>query len=162
MADQQKNGADPFAKFWGDVMGRMGTANMACAFGGGSQEDAMKNMRRAFFDAWGEHAEEFMQSDAFLDMMRQSMDNALAMRQQMNEFMKSALGETPLPSRDDVESVLMAVRGLENRVLKEVERLGSRLDDIEERVGSGGGTKSSGAKRTTKSTKKSSAEGAGK
>lgn len=160
MADQQ-NGADPFAKFWGDVMGRMGAANMASAFGGGSPEDAMKNMRRAFFDAWGEHAEEFMQSDAFLDMMRQSMENALAMRQHMNEFMKSALGETPLPSRDDVESVLMAVRGLENRVLKEVERLGSRMDDLEERLGESGG-KSGGAKRSTKSTKKTSAEGAGK
>lgn len=118
--------ADPFTRFWTDCVSKMSGAGFAQSPPNLS-DDAMKQMRRAFFDAWAGHCDEFMRSPAFLDGMKKSMDGALAFREQVNEFMTRALHEAQVPARTDTDAIMLVLRSMEERVL-------DRLDRLEERV----------------------------
>jgi len=127
------NPADAFSRFWGEAMSR--------AMGAGgwqpqtpSREDAMRQMRQAFLDAWEHHCIELMSSEAFLDLMRKSMDNALLFKTQMNQLVAKVIQDSPIPSKDDTDSILQVLRSIEGRVLDRMEELTERLDAIEARV----------------------------
>jgi len=142
--------ADPFTKFWTDMaqkmapgaMGNMGMpgamgAQVGAAFPGAeaAQEATVKAMRKAFFDAWAQQCDEFMRSDAFLEGMKQSMDSALAFREQVNKFMGQAMKDSPLPTREDTDSILQGLRGFEERVLDQIEALAERVGRLEAKAG---------------------------
>ena len=126
---------DPFSQFWGDMMSRMspGASPQASAFqpSANLRDEAAKQMRRAFLDAWAQHCEEFMRSDAFLAAMKQSMDGALEFRRQMNEFLTKALGESQMPARSDTDAILQAVRSFEGKVLDQLAALQARVGKLE-------------------------------
>ena len=130
---------DPFSKFWMDCLTRMASAGFAppASSTTGSSDEAVKQMRRAFFDSWAQHCEEFMRSPAFLEGMKRAMDSSLAFREQLNEFMTRALHEGQIPARSDTDSILVVLRSLEDRVL-------DRLDCLEKRVASMNGTQGGG------------------
>lgn len=117
-------GGDPFTAFWSDWMTRMSGLGMAPP---ASAPDMMEQMRKTFFGAMARHAEEFMRSDQFLGAMKQSMDNALAFKQQLNQFLTKNLQSAQMPSRSDTDHVVLLVRGME-------ERLAGKLDDLSARV----------------------------
>lgn len=123
---------EAFTKFWTDMFARMtppGGAGMP--FAPPSPEETAKQMRQAMFDSWAKHCEDFMRSDAFLDAMKKSMDGALAFRQKLNDFLTKTLQETQIPARSDVESILLAVRRMEEKVLDRVESLTQRVEELE-------------------------------
>ena len=134
--------ADPFMRFWSDMMSKMAPPGVAVPSMGPSQEEIARQMRQAFFDAWAGHCEEFMRSEQFLGMMKESMDHTLAFREQMNKFFVKTLRDYQMPSQDDTDSILLAVRRLEDRVLKRVDELSQRVEAmegrLEERAPSGG------------------------
>jgi hypothetical protein len=123
--------ADPFTKFWTDCVSKMTGAGLSPTPPQIS-EDSMKQMRRAFFDAWAHHCDEFMRSPAFLDGMKKSMDGALAFREQLNEFMTRALHEAQAPARSDTDSIMLVLRSLEERVLDRLDRLEERVASLDE------------------------------
>ena len=123
--------SDPFTKFWTDCVSNMTGAGFSPTPPQVS-EDAMKQMRRAFFDAWAHHCDEFMRSPAFLDGMKKSMDGALAFREQLNEFMTRALHEAQAPARSDTDSIMLVLRSLEERVLDRLDRLEERVASLDE------------------------------
>jgi len=118
---------DPFTKFWSDVMAGMSGA----APQGSAQEDMLRQMRRTFFDAWAKQCEEFMRSEAFLAMMKQSMEAALAFREKTNEFLNKTLNDAQMPSREDTDSILIAVRSMQEQVLDRLDGLSQRVDALE-------------------------------
>ncbi len=122
---------DPFTKFWSDIMAGMGGA----APQGQAQEDMLRQMRRTFFDAWAKQCEEFMRSDAFLAMMKQSMETALAFREKTNAFLNKTLNDAQMPSREDTDSILIAVRSLQEQVLDRLDGLSQRVEALEARNG---------------------------
>ena len=67
----------------------------------------------------------------------------------MNQFLTTALRTYQMPSQDDTDSILLAVRRLEERVLKRVDDLSRRVEAMEARRGEGG-SGGAGKKRTTK------------
>ena len=79
-----------------------------------------------------------MRSEAFLSMMKDSMDGALAFRKQMNDFLNKALNEGQMPTRTDMETIKFAVRRMEDRVLDRVEDLSRRVAALEGKVESNG------------------------
>lgn len=127
-------GSDPFTKFWSEMTNKMGSSGFGMPFDG-SNEAAMKAMRQAFFDSWSHHCEEFMRSPMFLDAMKQSMDSALTFREQVNSFLNKALQESQVPTRRDTDSILQVLRGLEERVLDQLQSLSKRVDAMETRTG---------------------------
>jgi hypothetical protein len=147
-----ENPADAFSRFWADAMSR--------AMGAGgwqpqapSREDAMRQMRQAFLDAWEHHCIELMSSEAFLDLMRKSMDNALLFRTQINQLVNKVMQDSPIPTKDDTDSILQVLRSIEGRVLDRLDELTQRVDAVEARVnGSPSKPSKSGgsAKRKTK------------
>lgn len=128
--------ADPFSAFWADLMSRMSTAGFGQP-APSPQDEMFRQMRQAFFDAWGQYCEEFMRSPAFLEALKKTMDNALAFRQQLNEFLTRSLHEGQAPARADTDSILLVVRSLEERVLNRVEELSERVDALADKVGRG-------------------------
>ncbi|MCG3128308.1 MAG: hypothetical protein CHACPFDD_03190 [Phycisphaerae bacterium] len=124
--------ADPFTAFWGEFMTRMTSMGFQPPQPGA---DAMQQMRRAFFDAMAQYADNFMRSEAFLGAMKQSMDSALAWQQSMNQFLQKGLSTAQMPSRADTDHIVQLMRGLEDRLLGRVAILETRMDSIEKRLG---------------------------
>jgi len=148
--------ADPFTKFWTDCASKMTGAGMAPSPAQVS-DDAMKQMRRAFFDAWAHHCDEFMRSPAFLDGMKKAMDGALAFREQLNEFMTRALHEGQAPARSDTDSIMLVLRSLEERVLDRLDRLEERVASIDDGSPSESASQSASNKRTQAAGRKKGA-----
>ena len=124
------HGPDPFTKFWTDCVARMSGSSFTQSPPQLS-EDALQQMRRAFFDAWAHHCDEFLRSPVFLDGMKKALDGALAFREQLNEFMTRALHEAQAPARNDTDSIMLVLRSMEERVLDRLDRLEERVDALD-------------------------------
>ena len=136
MGEYDANGgatSDPFSRFWLDLMSKMSGSAFA-APSAPTQEETMKRMRQASFDAWAKHCDEFLRSDAFLDVLKKSMDSALAFKQELNEFMTKALHEQQMPTRGDTDSLMIVLRSMESRVLERIDRLSQRVEAVESAV----------------------------
>jgi len=138
--------SDPFSRFWVDLMSKMSGTPFAPT-ASQMQDDAMKRTRQAFFDAWAHHCDEFLRSDAFLDVLKKSMDSALAFKQELNEFMTKALHDQQLPARSDTDSILVVLRSMEDRVLERIDRLSSRVDALESSASGASPDAASGKRR---------------
>jgi hypothetical protein len=145
------NPMDAAAAFWKDAWGRMattmpgGTPGGMGAMPGGlpgmpagmnpadpstwmPSPDAVKRMQSAFLDAMANFAEQYMRSPQFLEAMRKSMDQGLQLRQQMEQFMKTNMSTAfDAASGGSSSDVIAAIRELESR-------LGSKLNDLSERI----------------------------
>lgn len=146
--DTNEGGAtsDPFSRFWMDLMSKMSGTPFAPT-GAQMQDDAMKRMRQAFFDAWAKHCDEFLRSDAFLDVLKKSMDSALAFKQELNEFLTKALHEKQMPARSDTDSILLVLRSMEDRVLERMDKLTQRVDALESSLSGASPDAASGKRR---------------
>ena len=121
---------DPFSRFWMDLISKMSTAGFTPP-PISPQDDAFKKMRQAFFDAWAKHCDDYMHSPAFLEMMKKSMDGALAFKQELNEFLNKALHDNQMPARSDTDSILLVLRSFEERVLGRLDKLTQRVEKLE-------------------------------
>lgn len=144
---------DPFSRFWMDLMSKMGTGFAPNA--APNQDDTAKRMRQAFFDAWAKHCDEFMHSPVFLDMMKKSLDGALAFKQELNQMLTKTLHEGQMPARSDTDSILLVLRSFEDRVLSKMSKLAERVDKLEDAVsGEPGSDTPAPAKRRVKGVAK--------
>ncbi len=123
---------EAFTKFWSDMFSRLTPpGGVGMSFTPPSPEETAKQMRQAMFDSWAKHCEDFMRSDVFLDSMKKSMDGALAFRQKLNDFLTKTLQDSQMPARSDTESILLAVRRMEEKVLGRMESLTQRVEALE-------------------------------
>ncbi len=120
---------DAFTRMWGDFAMKMMTAGMAVS-PGSAPPDAARQVRGAMFKAMSEQCEQFMRSPAFLEMMKQSMDAAVTLRTQVNEFLNRAHHEAQGVARDDVDNLMLTIRHFESRVLDRLEELERRIDAL--------------------------------
>lgn len=125
-------GLDPFMSMWNDFAGRMSAVGMTPPAPG---SDAAQQMRRAFFDSLAQYFDQFMRSEVFLNAMRQSMENGLAMQHMMNQQLQKGLNAMQVPSRADTDHVAMLVRGVEDRLLDRIDELHKRIDRLENAPG---------------------------
>jgi hypothetical protein len=87
----------------------------------------LQQIRAGILQALAESWEQFMRSDQFLEGMRQWMDNAVSFRSLTNEFLGRLRNEGQAPSRSDIDTVLLAVRHMEKRLLDRLEELSTQL-----------------------------------
>lgn len=118
-----------FAQMWSDFAMKMMSAGMA-ASPGSPPPQAAREVRAAVFRALNEQAENFMRSPAFLDMVRQSMNAAVDLRAQLNDFLTKAHHEMQGVARDDVDTIMLTIRHFESRVLDRLEAMERRIEEL--------------------------------
>src|SRR5437588_4353647 len=89
--------------------------------------EVLKQMRSGIFQALAASWDEFLRSPQFLEGMKQWMESAINFRKLSNDFLSRARNEIQAPSRNDIDTVLLAVRHLETRVLARLEELSLRI-----------------------------------
>lgn len=123
---------DPFMKFWSDLAGRMTAAGMPTQQ---PPADVLTQIRRAFFDAMAEQADQFLRSEMFLNALKQSMDISLAWQQTMNQTLQRGLSAAQMPTRNDVDHMVVLVRGMEERLMERLDDVTRRVERMESTVG---------------------------
>lgn len=142
-----------FQKIWGDTFTRM--MQLGFTF---SPESAppefMRQMRAGIFQGLSQAWDQFLRSPQFLDGMKQWMDNAMAFRKMSNDFLSKARHETQSTSREDIDSIMLAVRHMETRVLDRVEDLSAEVNQLNRRMDEVSGKKSSSGRAKTAGARK--------
>lgn len=92
--------------------------------------EALKQMQKAYLDAMGRWADEYMRSPQFLDQMKQSLEGALAMRRQVEDFIRKA-SEQSYGSKLGMYDAVGAVRDAESWITRRLDELATRLEAIE-------------------------------
>lgn len=144
-----QNPAEQFTKFWADFMSRTGTPTESSNGSGPSPafSPTAKQMQRIFFDAMAQYADEFMRSEQFLAMMKQSMDQSLKFKQLIDEFLTGAHRSMQSPVQKDIDDIASLLRGIEERIFERLGRLEEKVAAVEEVQRSGRSAGASRAKR---------------
>lgn len=121
-------GPDPFIRFWSDFMGKLASAGIAPPQ---PAPDILKDIRRTFFDALAEQADQFMRSEAFLGMMKQGVESSLAWQRTISQFMQKGLNAAQVPSTADADHFVVLLRGMEDRIVERIDDLAKRVDQLE-------------------------------
>jgi hypothetical protein len=117
-------------RMWLDFVTRM-TSAATTAVAESVPADAAKHMRDSYLQALGQYTEDFMRSPQFLEMVKQSTDAAINLRQQSNDMLAQAQHAVGGVARPDVDSILQSVRRCETRVLDRIDELSTRVDQLE-------------------------------
>jgi ABC-type transporter Mla subunit MlaD len=127
--------AQKLTNVWAEFATKLATAGLTMdPSAANSPPDAARNMRDATLSAMSQHAQQFMRSEQFLDMMKKSMDASINWQRQMNEFLTKAHHSTQSVAQSDVDDLHRSVRHLEQRTLDQIEQLASKLDQMSERL----------------------------
>ena len=122
-----------FQKIWGETFSKLMQLGFTC-----SPESAppefIRQMRSGIFQALGQSWEHFLRSPQFMEGMKQWMDNAMAFRKMSSDFFTKVRHETQTTSREDIDSVMLAVRHMETRILDRVEKLASQVEEVSKRL----------------------------
>ena len=122
-----------FMKMWTDFAGKMGGAGVSFS-PESTPPDVAKEMRATFFKALSEYCDQYMRSPAFLDSWKKAMDGAIDFRRQMNESMGKMHHDFQGTSRQDIDQLMVALTHLERRLVDNIERSGSRVDEMADRM----------------------------
>ncbi|HEV2391003.1 MAG TPA: hypothetical protein VG146_01435 [Verrucomicrobiae bacterium] len=123
-----------FQKIWVETMSKMMQA--AFTFTPNSPPpEVMRQIRGGIFQALAASWDEFMRSPQFLDGMRQWMENAITFRKLSNDFMGRVRNETQAPSRGDIDTVMLAVRHMEKRLLDRIDQLSGEVEQLKKTIG---------------------------
>lgn len=155
------NPTEQFTRFWTDMMAQMG--QNAGAMGGATNgqpgapafPDQSKAMQRAMFDTMARYFDDFMRSEQFLEQMKQTMDQSLAMKKMFDDFLIRTQTTLQSPVRGDVEDIAQLLRSIEGRLLDRIDELEEKVAAVEERQGAERGDKASQSPRSAKASKKS-------
>jgi hypothetical protein len=104
----------------------------------------LRQIRSGIFQALAQAWDEFLRSPQFLEGMKQWMENAISFRKMTNEFLTKTRHESQGAAREDIDSVLLAVRHMETRLLDRVEDLAKEVGRMKERLADGEAVKSKG------------------
>jgi hypothetical protein len=125
-----------FQKIWGESLGKMMQAAFS-AQGNSPPPEVLKQIRSGMFQALAQSWEEFMRSPQFLDGMKQWMDNAIQFRKMTNDFATKVRNDIQAPSREDLDSIILAVRHMESNLRERVDALAEQVSDIQARLEGG-------------------------
>lgn len=118
-----------FTQAWADFASKMTAAGMTLRPDQPPTE-ASRQVRDAMLQAMSGYCDQFMRSPEFLDMMRQSMDASMTLRQQFNQFLTKSYHAGQGVAQQDIGALLQAVHHMENRALDCMDQMNKRLDEI--------------------------------
>jgi hypothetical protein len=168
MNDTSETTADQaaaFQKIWLESMSKL--MQTAFTFTQGSPPpEVLRQIRAGILQALAQSWDEFLRSPQFLEGTKQWIDQAISFRKMSNDFMAHVRNEFQSTSRDDIDTILLAVQHMEQRVLDRVEKLSAQVDSMRERRGkgpaNGPGANTFGSKQQSAKTPRKSARGKSK
>ncbi len=143
--NDEKSNADPraeqwaaFQKIWGETFTKM--MQLGFTFSPDSAPpDFLRQMRSGLLQALSQSWEQFLRSPQFMEGTRQWMDQAIAFRKMSSDFFNKVRHETQTTTREDIDSIMLAVRHMETRILDRVEDLAAEVTALKKRVDPGDG-----------------------
>lgn len=138
--------AASFQKIWMETFTKMAHAGLSFS-PDSTPPEFMRQMRSGIFHALSRSWEEYMRSPQFMESMKTMMDNAITFRKMSSDFLTEAHHSVQGTARADIDSLMLAIRHLETRVLDRVEELSMRLDQLEQKLD---GTGSNGKAKTAR------------
>ncbi|HKQ46768.1 MAG TPA: hypothetical protein VJZ71_01725 [Phycisphaerae bacterium] len=147
--DRSQTATDPFSQFWGDFFSRVGMspASAAAPQTPSPSKEAVQQMQRVFFDALAKYCDDFMRSEQFLKMMKETMDRSLAFKQQVDQFLANLQRGMQSPAKADMDDLGGLLRSIEERVLSRLSALEDKVAAVEETRRTGRSAKASQAQR---------------
>lgn len=135
MNDQSQNFAEQgaaFQKIWLESMSKLMQASFTFSPDSAPPE-LLREIRNGVLKALGESWNDYLRSPQFQESMKQCLDNAVAFRKQTNDFMAKVHKEMQTPSRDDIDTVMLAVRHMETRILDRLEEVTKQVEALKQR-----------------------------
>jgi len=124
---------EKFQKIWMETFSRM--SQSAFTFSPESAPPEMlRQMRSGIFQALAQSWDEYLRSPQFMEGMKQWMDSAIFFRKMTDDLLTKARHETQDIAREDIDSIMLAVRHMETRILDRMEELSARIDKVSEQV----------------------------
>jgi len=142
--------ADPFTGMWTDFFAKMGApTDAARGFTPppGASNEMLKQMQRVFLDAMAKYCDDFMRSEQFLSMMKQTMERSLAFKQQLDQFLANLQKGVQAPARADIDDLAGTLLKIEERVLDRLDALETKVAAVEDPRGTRRVARVSRAKR---------------
>src|SRR5205823_2035061 len=124
---------DAFSRMWLNFASEMSKAGVSFVPGQSPQAGAQE-MRSALFRAMSEYCDQYMRSPQFQETMKQSLNGAIQLRKQFNDFLSNAQHEFMGAGRQDVDQLMLVMRHLEQRMVDGFERISSQVGSLQERV----------------------------
>jgi hypothetical protein len=93
--------------------------------------EILRQIRAGIFQTLAESWDEFLRSPQFVDGMRQWMDNAITFRKISSEFLGRVRNDLQAPSRSDIDTVMLAVRHMEKRLLDRLDQMSVQIAELE-------------------------------
>ena len=125
-----------YQKIWVETIGKLMQSAISLPPNSAPPE-VLRQMRGGLFHGLGKSWDEFLRSPQFLEAMRQWMENAVIIRKMTNDFLTRTHHEMQGTAREDIDTVMLAVRHMEQRIL-------DRLEKIEEQLAASSALKSNG------------------
>lgn len=162
----EQTASDPFGQMWTDLFSRMGmpgAAPMPSMPSAAASNETVKQMQRVFFDALAKYFDDFMRSEQFLNMMKQTMDRSLAFKQQVDQFLTKLHHGTQTPTTGEMSDIAGVLRNIEERLVRRMDAIESKVAAVEEPRRTKGSARASRAQpsssRATKSHGKKTKRG---
>ena len=115
--------------------------------------ELVRQMRTGILQALAQSWDEFMRSPQFLEGMKQWMEQAVTFRRMTNDFMAKVRNEAQMPSRENIDAVMLSVQHLESRLLAQMQELAKQVSELKTQVGAQG-TAGQAAPRPTPRTQR--------
>jgi len=125
--------AAAFQKLWLDSLGSM--ANVWTEYSSEAPPpEEMRKMRNGMLKALAGTWDEFIRTPQFMEMMKVSLNGALDLKRMARDGMNKIHEQFETPTKEDLDSILLAIRHVERRVLEEIEGIDDRLQSISDRL----------------------------
>lgn len=117
--------------------------------------ESLRRMQSAFYEAMAQYAEQYMRTPQFLESMKKSMDQAMQMRQQMDDFLKSNMATAFESATGGSNSeILGAIRHSTALLQAQIAKIDARVSDLEAAVSGKSKPTSNDAASAKKNTKR--------
>jgi hypothetical protein len=134
-----------FQRIWSETFTKMLQLGFTPATD--SPPEFLRQMRSGLLEALAQSWEQFLRSPQFLDGLKQWMDQAILFRKWSNDFLAATHQQMQIPSREEVDGIMLAVRQMESRVLGQLEALAAQVQEINQRSAAVSGSRAPPGRR---------------
>ena len=122
----------PYLEFWSNCVGQANHATREMAQSANRAADP-RDWQRRWLEAVSQSTDAYMRSPAFLSAMKRNMDAAIKSKLQVDHLQNEFASRANIPTAADVSGLFERLRGIEELILKRLNAIESRLNDMEHR-----------------------------